>query len=80
MHSTCISMHHMEVQVYVCMHVWECDIRSDSGMELVRLGEELEVMVLSVGLPVNGRPYSPSEGGRKGGRKEGRERGRREGG
>lgn len=33
---------------------------SDSGMEEVREGEELEVMVLRVGLPVNGRiPYSP---------------------
>ena len=30
--------------------------RSDSGTELVTLGEEFEVMVLRVGLPVNGRP------------------------
>ena len=36
------------------------NVRSDSGMELVRLGEELEVIVLSVGLPVNGRPYAYS--------------------
>ena len=36
------------------------DVRSDSGMELVRLGEELEVIVLRVGLPVNGRPYAYS--------------------
>ena len=28
-------------------------VRSDSGMELFRLGEELEVIVLSVGLPAN---------------------------
>ena len=32
------------------------DSRSDSGMELLKLGEELEVIVLNVGLPVNGRP------------------------
>ena len=31
--------------------------RSDSGMEEVRLGEELEVIVDSVGLPANWRPY-----------------------
>ena len=30
---------------------------SDSGTELVILGDELEVIVLRVGLPVNGRPY-----------------------
>ena len=30
--------------------------RSDSGTELATLGEEFEVIVLSVGLPVNGRP------------------------
>ena len=28
-------------------------------MEELREGEELEVMVLNVGLPVKGRPYSP---------------------
>ena len=33
---------------------------SDSGIEELREGEELEVMVLRVGLPVKGRiPYSP---------------------
>ena len=30
--------------------------RSDSGTELVTLGDEFEVMVERVGLPVNGRP------------------------
>lgn len=30
-------------------------------MEEAREGEEFEVMVLRVGLPVNGRPYSPAE-------------------
>lgn len=34
--------------------------RSDSGMDEARDGDELEVIVLSVGLPVNGRPYSPN--------------------
>ena len=33
-------------------------LRSDSGMEDEREGDEFEVIVLSVGLPVNGRPYS----------------------
>ena len=42
------------------MHV---DLRSDSGMELLKLGDELEVIVLNVGLPVNGRPYSARVGG-----------------
>ena len=32
--------------------------RSDSGIEEEREGEELEVIVLNVGLPVKGRPYS----------------------
>ena len=35
------------------------NIRSDSGTELVILGDEFDVMVLRVGLPVNGRaPYA----------------------
>ena len=38
------------------------DSRSDSGMELLRLGDELEVIVLRVGLPANGRPYSAGGG------------------
>ena len=29
---------------------------SDSGLEELRLGEEFDVMVLRVGLPVKGRP------------------------
>ena len=40
------------------MHIRHVDLRSDSGMELLKLGDELEVIVLNVGLPVNGRPYS----------------------
>ena len=42
---------------YTCTHV-ESILLSDSGMELTRLGEDTEVIVLSVGLPVNGRLYS----------------------
>ena len=30
---------------------------SDSGMELVKLGDELDAIVLRVGLPANCRPY-----------------------
>ena len=36
--------------------------RSDSGIEEAKEGEEFDVIVLSVGLPVKGRPYSPAEG------------------
>ena len=43
------------------MALW-IDSRSDSGMELLRLGDELEVIVLRVGLPANGRPYSAGGG------------------
>ena len=45
------------------MHIRHVDLRSDSGMELLKLGDELEVIVLNVGLPVNGRPYSARVGG-----------------
>ena len=45
------------------MYVWHVDSRSDSGIELLKLGDELEVIVLNVGLPVNGRPYSARVGG-----------------
>lgn len=43
------------------------NIRSDSGTELVILGDEFEVIVLRVGLPVNGRaPYAKSPVGGRG--------------
>ena len=51
---------------FATLYIGDCRVSltrslSDSGIEEAREGEEFEVMVLKVGLPVNGRPYSPKE-------------------
>ena len=65
----CVCVECVCVCVCVCMHVCGCvgggeeggwlpvKSWSDSGMELEKLGEELDVIVLRVGLPANCRPY-----------------------
>ncbi len=46
----------MNVNVLSAFNPTQTHSHSVSGLDELRLGEELEVMVLSVGLPVNGLP------------------------